>query len=352
MTVVILGSLMGVVFERFRLCMSSTVTDSVLLGDRSKLRGLVFGVLVSAAAFNALIGAGVMKSIAEPLSPMTVVAGVVFGLGMTLAGGCVSGTLFKMGQGYVASLLAFLGLVLGFGTMGYLIQFMTRPWEESQAPRWTDMTLAQLLGVSPHLVAIPAAIACAALVWLWRRGGKLGAPELTPVVGWTLVAILNTLYFAVLRQPLGVGGTPVYAASGLSYLVDPAWTLANPMLGLVLGIPRIAIPGAAFFAGATLSAVAGGRFHARLPVARQAASSIAGGFLMGLATTMMVGCNVTHILGGLPQLALSSLAATAGIAGGAWAAAMLLSRLPARHHGPTSVHGLASTAVGSPTAAS
>jgi len=44
--VVILGTLMGVVFERFRLCMSSTVTDSVLLGDRSKLKGLVFGAVI------------------------------------------------------------------------------------------------------------------------------------------------------------------------------------------------------------------------------------------------------------------------------------------------------------------
>jgi uncharacterized protein len=181
--VVILGSLMGVVFERFRLCMSSAMTDSVLLGDRTKLRGLLFGVLVSAAAFNALIGAGVMKPVAEPLSPMTAVAGVVFGIGMTLAGGCVSGTLFKVGQGYVASLLAFLGLVTGFGTMGYLMQFMTRPWEESRVPQWTKMTLPEVLEVSPILVAIPAAMACAALIWLWKRGGTIGRRELDPVVG-------------------------------------------------------------------------------------------------------------------------------------------------------------------------
>jgi len=324
---IVLGSLMGAVFERYRLCMSSTVTDQLLLGDGSKLRGLLFAVLLSAVTFNALIGLGGWKPAVEPLSAMTLPAGVVFGVGMVLAGGCVSGTLFKMGQGYAASLLAFVGLLLGFGAMGLVVPFMTRPWEEHQAAPWTHMTLPEILGVSPLLVTALAAVACLALARRWRRSQAIDLSGYSPLLGFTVVAILNSVYFALIRQPLGVGGTPVYATSGISYLIADRWTLGNPMLGVVLRYPAIALPGLSFLAGAALSALAARRLQVRGLALRQGASSLAGGFLMGLGTTLMVGCNVTHVLGGLPQLALSSLAATAGMVGGAWLGVAVLGRI-------------------------
>jgi hypothetical protein len=43
-----------------------------------------------------------------------------------------------------------------------------------------------------------------------------------------------------------------------------------------------------------------------------------GGILMGFSFPMMRGCNIIHIFGGLPQLALSAFIAIAGIVVGAY----------------------------------
>jgi uncharacterized membrane protein YfcA len=51
---------------------------------------------------------------------------------------------------------------------------------------------------------------------------------------------------------------------------------------------------------------------------------------MGASTLMVVGCNVTHILGGVPQFGLGGLVATVGIVIGAWLAAKLVTRIVRR----------------------
>ena len=48
-----------------------------------------------------------------PLGLNLAVGGVLFGIGMVVAGGCVSGTLYRIGEGYVASWASLLGILLG-----------------------------------------------------------------------------------------------------------------------------------------------------------------------------------------------------------------------------------------------
>jgi hypothetical protein len=84
---------------------------------------------------------------------------------------------------------------------------------------------------------------------------------------------------------------------------------------------------APFLGGAFLSAVVTGMFRLRRPARRQAISSLVGGFLMGASSSAMMGCNVTHILGGIPQFGIGSLVATVGIVVGAWLGARLVLRI-------------------------
>jgi hypothetical protein len=85
-----------------------------------------------------------------------------------------------------------------------------------------------------------------------------------------------------------------------------------------------------FVVSVFLSARAAGRFRFRLPIGRQAVSSFIGGFLMGAITSTMIGCNVTHILGGVPKFGLGRLVATLGIVIGAWLEAKLVTRIAHR----------------------
>lgn len=336
---IVLGLAFGVLFERYYICMNSTITDVFLFGDTRKLKGLLTTILVSAVLFNLLIGLGAIEAVPMALLPTTIFAGVVFGIGMNLAGGCVSGTLFKMGQGYVASFVAFLGVALGFGTMGVVVSFV--PVEEMMPGQGT--TLPMVLGVNPLLFALVVVAACLVVYWTWGRYRKRAKAEREPsvagnparlrvdwssfVVGGVLVAILNAIFFVIFAHPLGLAGL---TASGIAYLVNSAWALANPMFGYILNDPEYIVAGLCFLVGAFLSAVVARRFQFRLPARRQAISSLTGGFLMGVSTPMMMGCNVTHILGGVPQFGVGSLVATLGIVIGAWLGTKLVTKIVAR----------------------
>ena len=335
---------LGWVFERYHFCMNSTITDVFLFRDTGKLKGLIAGLLLSAVLFNILIALGVTKADATPLWHTTIFAGLVFGIGMNLAGGCVSGTLFKMGQGYVASFIAFLGVTLGLGAMGVMMSLMPLPAAGMKPVQ--RGTLPAMLGVNPLLFAI-GAVAVFLLAYggwsMYRRRvephhlrpvvetqAKTGGWWSSFVVGGILVAVLNSIFFAVFSSPIGLAGSMAYAASGVAYMVDGAWARTNPMFGHLMAHPEYALVGVLFLIGAIVSAAVAGRFQLRIPVRRQAISSLIGGVLMGVSTALMIGCNVTHVLGGLPQFAVGSLVATLGIVIGAWIGAKLTTRIVAR----------------------
>jgi uncharacterized membrane protein YedE/YeeE len=297
---IVVGLAFGVVFERYHICMNSAITHVFLFGGTRRLKGVLVAVLVSAVLFNLLIATGVIETTTMSLLPTTIFAGALFGIGMNLAGGCVSGTLFKMGQGFLASWVAFLGVALGAGAMGLTMWFMPGV----AMTLWQGTTLPIVLDINPFLFAVFVVGVVLVVYWAWRRR-KRGAETAkersgidwsSPVVGGVLMAILNTIHFVVSDHPLGLVG--------------------------VMSVP--------FVVGAFLSARAAGRFRFRLPMRRQAVSSVIGGFLMGASTLMMIGCNITHILGGVPQFGLGGLVAALGIVIGAWLGAKLVTRIARR----------------------
>jgi hypothetical protein len=79
--------------------------------------------------------------------------------------------------------------------------------------------------------------------------------------------------------------------------------------------------------GAAASALLIGEWHLRwrLPQ-RQYLSAFGGGIIMALASRMSPGCNVWHLLGGLPLLSLQSLLFLAGLLPGAWLGSRMLTR--------------------------
>jgi hypothetical protein len=171
----------------------------------------------------------------------------------------------------------------------------------SAMKRWQGTSLPIVLGVDPFSFAV--LVVAVALLGYWMWGRRKGSPETgnihtrmdwsSPVTGAILITILNAIYFVISSHPLGLVG--------------------------LMSVP--------FLVGAFLSAVVAGRFRLRRPARRQAISSLIGGFLMGASSSAMMGCNVTHILGGVPQFGIGSMVATVGIVVGAWLGAKLVLRI-------------------------
>jgi uncharacterized membrane protein YedE/YeeE len=101
------GSAVGFTLQRARLCFVSAFRDLFMLHQGRTLRGLLVGLAVGTIGFAMVMGTIVPDPFAGrtpedahilPVGLATVAGGLLFGIGMVLAGGCVSGSLYRMGE--------------------------------------------------------------------------------------------------------------------------------------------------------------------------------------------------------------------------------------------------------------
>jgi uncharacterized membrane protein YedE/YeeE len=292
-----------------------------------------------------------------PPSLGNVVGGLVFGIGMVLAGGCVCGSLFKFGAGSAASLLAVVGMVVGSALYGEI------------HPAWSAfaagtvlvtgaVTLPQWLHLPP--TALLAPLAAGGFWWLYGefRAGRMHRPafalgHLAPWRAALILAVLGFASYVLIGMPMGI--TATYAKLGAAaeavlwpehlrrvayFALQPlAYTppfSTHPVTGGpgpdLDGIAAIQFPlVAGIVGGAAFSAARLGewRLQWRLPP-RQWVSALTGGLLLGLAARMTPACNVWHLWGGVPILAMQSLLFFAGLLPGTWIGARLLTTLVIR----------------------
>jgi len=120
LTAIPIGFFFGFFLEKADLCGASAFSEVVLMKDWSKLRGIGVVIVVSMLGFALLSRMGLIQLSPKPLLwASMIVGGLVFGVGMVLAGGCVSGSLFKTGQGNLNSMAALVGIPLGVCAVEY-----------------------------------------------------------------------------------------------------------------------------------------------------------------------------------------------------------------------------------------
>lgn len=354
------GLLAGFVMHRSDFCVTATFRDIFMFGDFFLLRMLILLVVVSMLTFEIGHVTGLLKPYPFPLlgapSVATLIGGLVFGIGMVLAGGCVVGSLYKLGAGSVISGVAFLGMILG---SAFYAEWHPTWSAFAKATVFTPaITLPQAFSLPPAMMILPLAGVGVFLLMHWQKQGKLSRPAYAKghLAPWKAALILAAIGFAsylLIGMPLGI--TTSYAKLG-SLLEGLVWPEHVAQLAYFKAQPLAYIPpfgseiirggaGPAFDAigaiqypliigitlGGTLSAFLIGElnWHYRI-VPRQYISAILGGFLLGMAARMVPGCNIWHLWGGLPILANQSLLFLLGILPGTWIGSLLLSRFVIR----------------------
>ncbi len=106
------GLAFGFVLQKSGFCMTASFRDLFTTGGGRLARGSMVAIAVSMLGFSILVATGVRQPFVLPVGWHTLVGGFLFGLGMVLAGGCATGTLFRVGEGNVQFMLALLGAVL------------------------------------------------------------------------------------------------------------------------------------------------------------------------------------------------------------------------------------------------
>ncbi|MER3404827.1 MAG: hypothetical protein C4289_06405, partial [Chloroflexota bacterium] len=341
-----------------------------LARDGRLMRAVILGLLVATAGFTMLMARFVPdpsfgdlppKAHIVPVGLHLVVGGLAFGAGMVLAGGCVSGTLFRIGEGYVTSWVTLAGILLGLAGAAHTWNWWWTVHISRQPAVWLPRTLG--FGWSAALVlGVLGALYLAIMWWESRDGIPLVAsrshPEPPPLTfGERVAAIWRTVF--VQGWPYAAGGVALGVLNILSYAYNhplgvtgelSAWSdrLFSTMgwgAGRLLGTDQFAgcnlvsdgrglvTPSltldAGLIAGSLVAALLAGEFKLRFPhVKTRYLQSLGGGALMGYGAGLALGCTIGAFFSAIPSLGLSGWVFGLSLFAGAFLGVQAIKRLP------------------------
>ncbi|NTV13418.1 MAG: YeeE/YedE family protein [Desulfobulbaceae bacterium] len=352
----VFGTTAGFVMHRSDYCIAGMFRDFFLFRQTFLLRALALQLLLTLVLFEAAREAGLLPLYPFPLlappSLANLIGGLLFGVGMVLAGGCVVGTLYKLGSGSVLSLFAFIGLIFGSGLYAEI-----HPWWTTVIRQTTflapNRTIPQLLGLSPIILVLAVVAASLPIFYTWYRKKLWLRPlplsgYLQPWMTAVTLALIGLGSYILIGMPLGVTTTYAKMAAMLGKLVMPGhqaatvffqlkplqvvhpfsntqlegWT--GPQFDYLWAIQFPVIAGIILGSLASALLLREFRPHWHIPP-YQYLLTFLGGTILGLASRMSSGCNVWHLMGGLPIFALSSLLFATGMIPGAWLGGRIIS---------------------------
>lgn len=116
----ITGSAFGFILQKGRFCFTASMRDPYLTGGTSITRAVIVAFAITTVGFTAIkygySSAGLPipgMSYVVPISLATIVGAFLFGIGMVIAGGCASGTLMRVGEGFVMNTIALVFFIIG-----------------------------------------------------------------------------------------------------------------------------------------------------------------------------------------------------------------------------------------------
>jgi uncharacterized protein len=348
-----LAFVFGLIANKTNFCTMGALSDIVNMGHWGRMRMWLLAIAVAVAGATALgVSGQVDLSKATALRPTLswlsmLVGGILFGVGMTLSGGCANKNLVRLGGGSVRSfvVLVFLGIA-SYMTLKGLFGQWRASWLDPVAINFTGMGwkdqglatgVAGLTGLDARtsLLGTAAAVVLALLVFVFKDKRFRANPA--QILGGTVIGALVAGGWYVSGH-LGYGENPetleqVYFATNsrtvesLSFVGPMAFGLellmlwTDKSLHVTFGIASVVgvVLGSAAYALATK------RFRwegfASLSDLR---NQLVGAVLMGFGGVTALGCTVGQGLSGVSTLALGSFIALAGIVAGSVATLKLI----------------------------
>lgn len=342
MMVLISGLLVGIMFgfvlQRGRFCMNSAFRDVIFVQDVTFIRSYLIALLVAIVGANFMEDIGLFGDMGLRRQSLNIVAntigGYLFGLGMVLVGGCGSGVIYRIGEGYVSAF---------FGTIGFacsLVATMHGPLKPvsdflkrfkvsigSGDDAITNPAMWDLFGGGLTVKWVVIAVISAVIIVFVMKGKPLSQKAKKgyswPLTGLLLgiiliIALWASYYWGGQTRGLSAAGPTseaflaVIMANSMSRF-DPTfdfWGIAQVTWSAlyIIGIPI----------GAYISARGLKEFKLQAPPPSEIMRVFGGSLLMGFGAATAGGCTVGHALTGLSSLAISSLVATLFIILGNW----------------------------------
>lgn len=345
-----IGFLFGFSLHKGDLCTAAACSEVVLFREARRALGLWICVVVSMLGFTLLDRLGWIV-----LGPMSaywannIVGGALFGSGMTLAGGCVSGCLFKSAAGNVNSMAGLVGVPLGalMVRSGPLMPVRDSLARFVLAPRdGGPLTFSSVTGLAHWQLSLLFALGTALLLVVVARRRRKRRPTrdpnglvrriLTrPWKHWQAGLIIGLLAPAAYVSSAACGRDyPLGVASGviqtemllverdLFHVYKTENWLQSAVAADAVASGRIVewwevVLVFSLFGGAWVSGrLSGDRLLPKPPA--QTVIAFFGGILMGIGVGIGFGCNIGHILSGWALMSVGSLIFGVSMILGSW----------------------------------
>ena len=275
---------------------------------RGEAGGLLGGLIVIAICALAVVPVAALSqryggSIA-PLGPSLVIGAFVFGIGMQLANGCGSGTLYTVGGGSGRMLVTFLFFVVGsvFGSLS-LPAFLALGGVD---PVLASDYLGAWGGLAVTLASL--AVAAAIIIAVARARGANYLPSRNYIIGGFTIGLLCIAVFVAGGHPWSVTfGYTVWgakAATALGFDLSHAafWQWPGPKHALSESVlsDTSSLTDFGMLFGAMAAAAASKPFAATAwPPVKSILAAVIGGLLMGWGARLGFGCNIGAFVGGV-----------------------------------------------------
>ena len=116
----ITGISFGFILQRARFCFTASMRDPYLTGGTSVTRAVLIALALTTLGFTAIKYGYFAKGLpvpgmgyVAPISFATIAGAFMFGIGMVIAGGCASGTLMRVGEGFMMQIVSLVFFVIG-----------------------------------------------------------------------------------------------------------------------------------------------------------------------------------------------------------------------------------------------
>lgn len=318
------GLIFGATAQRTNFCTMGALSDIVFMDDWKRMRAWMLAVAVGIAVSQGLQVAGMIdlsKSIYLGATigwAGAILGGLMFGFGMTMAGGCGNKTLVRIGGGNLKSLVVFMVVgIFAYMTLRGLVALGRIQIEQATSFRVEGdqslPTLLAALGLAKDTGRwlVMALLSGGLAVWCFKDAEFRSSPRdilggivigLMVPTGWWITGVLGADEF----EPTALASFTFVAPIGetLQYLMTFTGATINFGIAAVGGV----------IAGSFLASITSNSFHVEaFSDSSDMRRHLIGAALMGMGGVMAMGCTIGQGLTGMSTLSVTSLVALASI---------------------------------------
>ncbi|WP_026691286.1 YeeE/YedE family protein [Alteribacter aurantiacus] len=328
----VFGLIYGFLLQKADFCFVASVRDFVSVKDSRIGKGVL--VLMATAmigwGFALTTGLASLEQVwAVPIGLTNLFGGILFGIGMTIAGSCASGALYRSGMGYVQFWIVIAAMITG----NLLFAFIYDPWGREgfvEPLTFTDKGYS-LYEIGLPFMVLPLIFVGILILIVVKKFGVDGFLQgvKNSVTDWNgnpfkqqhwdvrfvavLMGITATIQFITLSSisvtgpETRMGGVLVASIFGEQAVYNNVYLnnmfSSYPAIGLGPEETLVIF----MVVGAFISSVLSKSFKIRFPKAKRLPAAIGGGLIMGVASRIAPGCNIANVVAGVGGLSIASI---------------------------------------------